>query len=217
MTDTLSQTVAIARRFRRSIRLDTDIDSSDALAGFICHSSGVSVLETMAQLICDSGQRAFTWTGPYGGGKSSLALALAGYVSSDAGVRSVARSLLSQVPRLAKALPASAEDWLVLPVTGSRRDPATAIEAAVTAATGAKPLKKNAANANSLITRLDKEATARPRGGVLLLIDEMGKFLEGAATQGPDVYFWRLYGWLGGVSRPFGHWPAPAMQTTNLC
>ncbi len=73
----LSETVSIARRFRRSIRLDTDIGTQDALSGFICHGSGASVHETMAQLICESGQRAFTWTGPYGGGKSSLALALA--------------------------------------------------------------------------------------------------------------------------------------------
>ena len=191
MTDTLSQTVAIARRFRRSIRLDTDIGSSDALAGFICHSSGASVLETMAQLICDSGQKAFTWTGPYGGGKSSLALALAGYVSSDARVRRVARKLLSPVPRLANALPASAKDWLVLPVTGSRGDPAAAIEAAFITATGARSRTRNAVNADSLIKRLDKEAAARPRGGLLLLIDEMGKFLEGAAAQGPDVYFFQ--------------------------
>ncbi len=65
----LSEAVSIARRFRRSIRLDTDIGTADALSGFICHGSGANVLETMAQLICESGQRAFTWTGPYGGGK----------------------------------------------------------------------------------------------------------------------------------------------------
>ena len=191
MTKTLSQTVAIARRFRRSIRLDADIGTSDALAGFICHSSGASVLETMAQLICESGQRAFTWTGPYGGGKSSLALALAGYVSSNARVRRIARKLLSPVPHLAKALPANTKDWLVIPVTGRRGDPAATIEAAFIAATGAKSRNENAADVDSLITRLDKEAAARPRGGVLLLIDEMGKFLEGAAAQGPDVYFFQ--------------------------
>ncbi len=60
----LSEAVSIARRFRRSIRLDTDIGTQDALSGFICHGSGANVLGTMAQLICESGQRAFIWTGP---------------------------------------------------------------------------------------------------------------------------------------------------------
>ncbi|MCH8858360.1 MAG: ATP-binding protein, partial [Proteobacteria bacterium] len=190
----LSEAVSIARRFRRSIRLDTDIGTQDALSGFICHGSSASVLETMAQLICESGQRAFTWTGPYGGGKSSLALALACYVSPDRKIRRAARKMLAAVPHLAKALPASDTDWLTIPVTGRRGDPVADIDAALTAATATKTrarAKKSAADARSLIARLDQEAAARRKGGVLLLIDEMGKFLEGSTADGPDIYFFQ--------------------------
>ena len=209
----LSEVVTIARRFQRSIRLDTDIGTADALAGFICHGSTASVLETMAQLICESGQRAFTWTGPYGGGKSSLALALACYVSPDRKIRKAARKLLADVPHLAKALPASNTGWLTIPVTGHRGDPVADIDAALTAATAAKPRfrTKSAADARSLIARLDEQATARRKGGVLLLIDEMGKFLEGAGDCVPDIHFFQeLAEAARADSTYFGSYPAAA-------
>ena len=46
-------------------------------------------------------------------------------------------------------------------------------------------------SARELIDRLVQEADARPRDGVLLIIDEMGKFLEGAAADGADIYFFQ--------------------------
>ena len=42
-------------------------------------------LESMARQIRDTRQRAFTWTGPYGGGKSSLARILAGLEAHSSG------------------------------------------------------------------------------------------------------------------------------------
>jgi hypothetical protein len=42
-----------------------------------------------------------------------------------------------------------------------------------------------------LVERLVHEAAARPRDGVLLIIDELGKFLEGAAAEGGDIYFFQ--------------------------
>ena len=73
---TLADRVNVARRFRRSIRIDTDISDPTALEGFLCPPSSAAVLRTMAKHIAESGQAAFTWTGPYGTGKSSLVIAL---------------------------------------------------------------------------------------------------------------------------------------------
>src|SRR5260221_13607975 len=69
---TLADHVSIARRFQRSIRLDTDLTRVDALQGFVCQRSAADGLLGMASQIAHTTQRAFTWTGPYGGGKSSL-------------------------------------------------------------------------------------------------------------------------------------------------
>src|SRR5215207_10092203 len=77
---TLSDVVTISRQFLRSVRIDTDVGREDALSGYICQGTASSLLESMARQIAETRQRAFTWTGPYGGGKSSLALMLCSLV-----------------------------------------------------------------------------------------------------------------------------------------
>src|SRR5579862_7216458 len=125
----LSDAVTVARRFQRSVRIDTDLGAAAALHGFVCQGSGRTALETMARCITEGGQRAFTWTGPYGSGKSSLALALAALVSSDAGTHKAARELLGDVAgMLDAAFPPEAKGWLVVPVVGRRADPVEDVE-----------------------------------------------------------------------------------------
>ena len=68
---TLNERVRIARRFLKSIRIDTDLGNVAALEGFVCPQSSADILTTMARHVSEAGQGAFTWTGPYGSGKSS--------------------------------------------------------------------------------------------------------------------------------------------------
>ena len=60
----LSDGVSVARRFQRSVRVDTDLGAAGALHGLVCQGSSKVALETMAKLMVESEQRAFTWTGP---------------------------------------------------------------------------------------------------------------------------------------------------------
>ena len=76
MTTALDSVVHVKRRFQRSIRVDTDIGAG-ALEGFVCPQSAGESLLSMARQIKEAGQGAFTWTGPYGCGKSSLVVAVA--------------------------------------------------------------------------------------------------------------------------------------------
>lgn len=94
----LSDVVTISRQFLRSVRLDTDLGREDALSGYICQGTARSLLESMARQIVETNQRAFTWTGPYGGGKSSLALTLCSLVSSQPKVRAKAKQVLGLGP-----------------------------------------------------------------------------------------------------------------------
>ncbi|RYE61603.1 MAG: hypothetical protein EOO82_01525, partial [Oxalobacteraceae bacterium] len=87
---TLADKVRVNRRFQRSIRVDTDIDEPSALEGFVCPSSTAQALLSMARQLVETGQGAFTWTGPYGSGKSSLAVALAALLGADARARAQA-------------------------------------------------------------------------------------------------------------------------------
>jgi len=64
----LHEHVRIARRFLRSIRIDSDLRDASALEGFVCPQSSAEVLGTLVRHVTETGQGAFTWTGPYGSG-----------------------------------------------------------------------------------------------------------------------------------------------------
>ena len=88
----LADHVRVARRFQRAVRIDTDLGSPSALEGFVCPRSCADLLENMARHMMETGQGAFTWTGPYGSGKSSLAVALSALVGGDAALRERAQA-----------------------------------------------------------------------------------------------------------------------------
>ena len=68
--------VDMTQRFNRSIHIEHDFDNTNALNDYVPISSPISTLrDTLAQF--SDGCRSITWTGPYGGGKSALALLLA--------------------------------------------------------------------------------------------------------------------------------------------
>jgi len=191
----LSEVVSVANRFKRSIRIDTDIGSSSALAGFVCNASADLAISSMCDAIVRYEQRAFTWTGPYGGGKSTLALALATYLGGDSKSSKVAFNALDAAAALLTALPRKAEPWLIVPVVGHKGDPINDIADAFSAADGKATenynRRKSEDLARRLILELVQEADARSESGVIVIIDEMGKYLEGLSEAGGDLHFFQ--------------------------
>ena len=183
----LSDVVSISRQFLRSVRIDTDLGREDALAGFICQGTARALLGNMAKQLLESNQRAFTWTGPYGGGKSSLALALSSLVSANANLRAKAREVIgcSGEDQISRAFSTDERGWLVVPVVGKRADIRDAIGMSLEKATGAK---KSRRKASDVIADLVAEAERQPNG-VLVVIDELGKLLEATASEGGDIGF----------------------------
>ena len=129
----LADRTHVARRYQRAIRIDTDLGDPAALEGFICPRSSAEVLETMARHVTESSQGAFTWTGPYGSGKSSLAVALSAALNGDKALRRHAASILGPdtTALLRKALPPRPRGWRILPVVGRRDSPAQVIGEAI--------------------------------------------------------------------------------------
>ncbi len=188
----LSEIVRISRHYQRSIRIDTDIGREDALDGYIRHGTASAVLESMSKQLRESRQRAFTWTGPYGGGKSSLAVALASALSPDRKLRSMARSILrtDELASFEKAFPAK-RGWLVVPVVGKRGSVIQEIAKALRRARG-QGTDSRRASAASVIADLCSSAENEGRDGTLLILDELGKFLEASALgSGDDIYFFQ--------------------------
>lgn len=193
MPKSLAEIVQISRQYQRSIRVDADIGRVDALAGYICHATVASVVDGICKQLSETNQRCFTLTGPFGGGKSSLAVALASAVHSDPKLRVKARGTLGleTTPSFDKAFPVK-EGWLIIPSVGRRGSVVAGLHEALRLALGKTVEGHNKHQAKTLITELIEEAKKRQNDGVLVIIDEMGKFLEASALgSGDDVYFFQ--------------------------
>jgi hypothetical protein len=186
----LSSIVEISRKFLRSIQIDDDFGRDDALSGYVCQGTARTLLESMAHQLLETQQRAFTWTGPYGGGKSSLALTLCSLVGPDRNLRDRAKKILSIPPDspIHKAFDAKGTGWTVLPVVGKRASVRDQIVSAIEKRTRSTiKKKKNADVIADLVALAEKN-----KQGLLLIIDELGKFLEHLATDSnEDIYFFQ--------------------------
>lgn len=187
----LADIVDINRRFARSARIDADLNGTPPLIGYVLQASVAKALTTMAASQIDSHQGAFTWTGPYGGGKSSAALLIANLVAGTAENRKIARKIVGKplTALYAKAFPETEGRWAVVAVTGCRmrlRD-AVAEAAAVTFQWDIDRLDSARASDEALITAL-LDASRNGHGGTLLVLDELGKLLEHEALDGGDVH-----------------------------
>ena len=191
----LADRIRIARRFQRAIRIDSDLGDPAALDGFICPRSSAEVLETMARHVAENGQGAFTWTGPYGSGKSSLVVALSAALNGDKKLSRNAESVLGQktASLIWEALPPRTRGWRILPVVGRRDRPAQVIGEAITATDFLNGRRTRSWTDKRVLDALDKIAALNPRagGGLVVFIDEMGKFLEAAANDGSDIYLFQ--------------------------
>ena len=191
----LANRIRIARRFQRAIRIDTDLGDPAALDGFICPRSSAEVLETMARHVSENGQGAFTWTGPYGSGKSSLVIALSAVLNGDKKLSRNVESLLGRktAALIWKALPPRTRGWRILPVVGRRDRPAQVIGEAIIANGFLNGRGPRSWADKRVLNAVDEIAARNPRavGGLVIFIDEMGKFLEAAANDGSDIYLFQ--------------------------
>ena len=191
----LAKRVHIARRFQKSIRIDADIGKESALEGFICPKSSANILLSMATHVSESGQGAFTWTGPYGSGKSSLAVALIALLNGTPELQRRATKLFgrSLSNTIKKAFPTGSKGWHILPIVGRRDNPITVMGEALKKAGFVSRRPRGGWTEDHLINSLLDVATSKPRthGGLILFVDEMGKFLEGSAQGGPDIFIFQ--------------------------
>ncbi len=191
----MSERVHIARRFLRSIRIDADLKDVKTLEGFICPQSSANALLTMVRHVQETGQGAFTWTGPYGSGKSSLVIALSGILNEDVHFQKQAAKVLGRklTSSIRKALPIGTKGWHILPVIGRRDHPVRVIGEAMKSAGLVSRQPPGGWTEIKLIRAITKVTTSASQGlgGLIVFIDEMGKFLEAAAQDGTDIYIFQ--------------------------
>lgn len=184
MTSKLGDKVSVLRRFRRSVRVDADGGASGS-DGFICTATAEQAITTTIDHVAEHGHGAFTWTGPYGCGKSSLAVVFAATLGPQGKARQQALATLPAPLResIAERMRWRKPGWMIVPTVGSRADAREVISAALDA-------QGVQGTGLDVIARL-VAAAASGRPGLLLIIDEMGKLLEHAAAGLADAYFFQ--------------------------
>jgi hypothetical protein len=171
--------VRVERRFARSARVDTDMGRVEAIRGYVLQPSVRHAFAAMAQAIGQRRHGAFSWTGPYGGGKSSAALVLGAVLGGPGQVRSTAEAILDAetVRVLAANFRRGRKGWDVVALSGRRAAIADELRSALKLAKGA-----------DLVQEIAHRAKAPDVDGLLLVIDELGKYLEHAAQDGGDLH-----------------------------
>ncbi|WP_415921298.1 hypothetical protein [Tateyamaria sp. SN6-1] len=192
----LNEIVSVNGRFLRSVRIDQD-DRTEALEGFVFSSSVREILRNFSHQQSESGQGAFTWTGPYGSGKSSLALALSALLSGSKQERASAARKTD--PEFAKELwsllPPKRDGWKCVSIVGRSAEPFQLIGDGIKDA-GLAVRQRKFDRPEKVIDYLQDLASsdAENSGGLVLFLDEMGKLLEHAASSSGDAYFFQLLG-----------------------
>jgi len=199
----ISQLLNIQRRFLRSAQLERDFHDPAALQGYVITTQTRQSFDRIAEgLDLKSGQRAWRITGDYGSGKSSFALLLAQLFSGkDSDLPPQIRRCLD----LSKVRKSGIHLMPIL-ITGSREPLAVAITRATALALtelsegrtkfkSLETLEKKLAKSQDVITdehalqfllEVNSELIVKGKAqGLLIILDELGKFLEFAAYH-PD-------------------------------
>ena len=96
----LATSISVRARFARSANLERDVERHEPLDGYIVTSRALDVVERIAETAA-TGPAGGAWsvTGPYGSGKSSLALLIDAAFGGDSAVRQVALRLIDESSR----------------------------------------------------------------------------------------------------------------------
>ncbi|MDD9983945.1 MAG: hypothetical protein OXU81_21720 [Gammaproteobacteria bacterium] len=186
-TATLDQRVQVRGRFHRSVHLPHDWqaphDSNDYLATPALLGFAGQILQELRR---DGGARAWTLTGPYGTGKSAFALFLTDLLANAKPGHPQARELrkihLHRMKPLQPVL-VQAERAPLLPAILNALLASGAATRSI--ASRARRLLKSPATMGATAADLLVQTAAGTPGGLLLIVDELGKYLEFAA-QDPD-------------------------------
>jgi hypothetical protein len=210
-TNRIADLFNIQRRFLRSTHLERDFGDRAALRGYVVTPPVQEGFERLIQgLASKSGQRAWRITGDYGTGKSTFALALAHLLRADGSYlpaemrkcvdfRSLGVKRPNLLPVLVTGTRAPLFESLRAALARSLKDECTRGKPPQIIArlrqTSPKPDQKDGADEIGLIE--DAVAFLKQSGradGVVIILDELGKFLEFAALhpERQDIYLLQM-------------------------
>ena len=182
MNNTLDTFVTINNRFCRSVNINKDFNDIELLKTIICPNSFRLVIDNIIDNVYSTGQTAFTWTGPYGAGKSSLALLLTALFGINKRKREFAEIIIgnTQAKKIYTKLGID-KGWKILPIVGELDSIENILYKEIGIDTNTSP--------KEIFKYINKYLEKNE--GLLVILDEMGKCLEAAAKKNQDIYIYQ--------------------------
>ena len=201
----LADKIEVNTRYTRSTNVERDRGSRSIIEAYLPTARGIGLLDDITGALgSDDQPRAWSLIGPYGSGKSSFALFLHELLGGKGGAKSLATKVLTRErPDLARRFTRQ-QPWYRVVLPGSEEPFANRLLAALDEAAtafwagkrGRKPAvltdirsarKTNDVPDSRVLELVDALQTTLERtgaGGLLMVIDELGKFLEYEARRG---------------------------------
>lgn len=204
MHDRIIDGLTLGGRHTRSISLDRDLNDQQAIDGYLLTPNAISALKQIGESLArGDAQRAWKLVGPYGSGKSALGIFLAQLLSGKSSYPKTWQMLNKGAPAVARHYQNSTRYPIAL--VGARMSIGQALAVAVRQTLDAWGKSKAGAGirrhldekqctykgvplnarVEELLDDLAMAARVQGFGGLVLLIDEVGKFVEHAALH-PD-------------------------------
>ena len=213
----LAEKITVNTRYTRSINLERDRGSLSIMEAYLPTSRGVQLLDEVSAAFGSKDQpRAWSLIGPYGCGKSSFGLFLHELLGDGAGqpraagrLKAVAAQALANESRSLAQRFRKQKPWCRVALTGSEESLPRRLLAALNEAgtlfwegkPGRRPavledirraMRQNEPSDSQVLKLIDALQDALEKsgaGGLLIIIDELGKFLEHEARQGAGGVF----------------------------
>jgi energy-coupling factor transporter ATP-binding protein EcfA2 len=200
----LAEMISLRPRFLRSVNLERDFHSRDAADGYLVTRGTLAALSLLSRGVNDPSYRAQCISGPYGSGKSALALFFAKLLEKEQsnGLRTKGRQDLG--PIADSLLPSDGEGYVTVLATGGRENLSACLvrslkrslemsgrEALLEALSRQHEAVLVASDPSTrqvvaLFEDLAKFAKEHEQAqGLIVIVDELGKLLEHAALN-PD-------------------------------
>lgn len=212
----LQDNITVNTHYTRSINLERDASSVEVVSAYIPTSRALRTFARVADTLhSEQAPRAWSWVGPYGSGKSSASVFLGQLLSNPEGdAAKAAHKVLSKADKgIAKVFKQAVKDTsgcLKILLTGSPEPMGVRLVKSLTVAAeeywsgrrGKSPAlvselktlsQQQKVNVSEIITAVEnlQQALAKTGcAGIVLVIDELGKFLEYEARHygANDIY-----------------------------
>lgn len=191
--------ININQRYKSSTRIDVDTsDLKPFIDDFIVHGTAVNVIDTISREFQSSTQRAYTITGPYGSGKSTIALFLSCLLSQHSNERDYAQAKLDNSQSIITDFNSRfniKNGWQTIKHVCGLEAPSNSILVSLLKAYSVEFDEE-------VISSYDDEACLKEikkllatpntdKDGVIILLDEMGKALDYQSRSNKDLHLFQ--------------------------